>query len=200
METGDALGSRAKIIIAACEMIGEDPASRLSVRTVATRAGVSMGSLRYHFPTQRALRDAVLETIYDVATPDDEIIHDRSLPARDRLVRCLRQILAVDVGDQARHAWITIFDAFIAPETTPEIRRAYLAMNSEGQRRVEHWLTVLTKEGALPEGDTVQRAHFLSTVCTGLSIERALPSDDSLLHRETETLYAAVDSVLHPPT
>lgn len=195
----DKLDSRAKIIIAACEMIGEDPASTLSVRTVAARAGVSMGSLRHHFPTQRALRDAVLATIYDVVMSDDQIMHDRSVPARDRLVKCLRQVLAAEVGEQARRAWITTFAAFIAPEPTEEIRTAYRAMADEGQRRVEHWLALLAEEGALPAGDNVQRARFLNTVLTGLSIERALPAGHSILQRETATLYAAVDSILSAP-
>jgi hypothetical protein len=37
---------------------------------------------------------------------------------------------------------------------------------------------------------------FLLTVLNGLSIERALPADDSILKSETETLYMAVDCVL----
>lgn len=190
------LDSRAKVIIAACEMIGEDPASSLSVRSVAARAGVSMGSLRHHFPTQRALRDAVLETIYDVVTTDSEIIHDRSVPARDRLVTCLRQALAPEVGEHARQVWISFFDAFVVPEPTDDIRTAYVAMANEGQRRVEHWITVLGKEGAVIDGDTAAQASYLNTVITGLSLDRAMPVDQSILERETATLYFAVDSIL----
>ncbi|WP_245649998.1 TetR/AcrR family transcriptional regulator [Millisia brevis] len=189
--------TRARILIAACEMIGEDPASSLSVRAVAARAGVSMGSLRHHFPTQRALHDAVMQTIYSVVTSDEEIIHDRSLPARDRLVRCLRQILAPEVGEPARRAWVKVFDAYIVSEPTAEARRTYKAMTNEGDRHLRHWLTVLAQEGALRDEDIDTHVHFLGTVCTGLSIVRALPADDSILHRETETLYAAVDAVLH---
>lgn len=193
------LDTKARIIIAACELIEEDPASTLSVRTVAARAGVSMGSLRHHFPTQRALRDAVLETIYDVVTPDSEIIHDTSVPARDRLVQCLRQVLSVEVGERSRQVWIKFFDAFVVPEPTDEIRTAYVAMTSEGERRVEHWLTLLANEGALPRADTTAYARLLNTVLTGLSMERALPSDHSILQRETEILYTAVDSILRSP-
>lgn len=192
----DGLDSRARVIIAACEMIGEDPASTLSVRTVATRAGVSMGSLRHHFPTQRALRDAVLETIYNVLTPDEDLIHDTSVPPRDRLVRCLRQILATDVGEQARNAWITFFDAFVVPAPTDTLRATYASMVIEGQRRVEHWISVLAKEGAVVDGDISGQARFLNTVLTGLSLERALPNNHSLLENETATLYSAVDSIL----
>ncbi|WP_024804274.1 TetR/AcrR family transcriptional regulator [Nocardia sp. BMG51109] len=195
------LSSREKVIVAAAEMIGEDAGAALTVRAVAARAGVSTGSLRYHFPTQRELRDVVLTTIYDVALPDNQIIHDRSKPARDRLVECLRQVIApAGVGRQAREAWAKVTEAFITPEPTDERRAAYLAMEQQGQRRVEYWLTVLTAEGALTEGDTARRARFLCTVLNGLSMERALPAEDSILESETRTLYTAVDAILRPPS
>ncbi|MEU4312116.1 TetR/AcrR family transcriptional regulator [Nocardia sp. NPDC024068] len=199
MEDDQEGGSRARVLRAACDMIAEDAAATLSVRTVAARAGVSTGSLRYHFPTQRALRDAVLETIYDVVASDDQVIHDRSVPARDRLVRCLRQVLAPEVGTQAREAWRRVFDAFIAAEPGPEARAAYLAMENEGRRRVEHWLTTLAGEGALTADHIARHTRFLNTVLNGLAIERALPAEDSILHTETETLYTAVDAVLGSP-
>lgn len=194
----EVLDTRAKIIIAACEMIGEDQASTLSVRSVAARAGVSMGSLRHHFPTQRALRDAVLETIYDVVTTDDRIIHDETVPARDRLVQCLRLILSPLVGDKAREAWLTFMASFVEPEPTEQLRASYAAFAEEGRRRVEHWLGVLDKEGARVDGDLGEQATFLNTVVTGLSLDRAVPVDHSVLHTETATLYFAVDAVLKP--
>lgn len=193
-ETG--ASSRDRVLQAAMAMFGEDPGARLSVRAVAARAGVSTGSLRYHFPTQRALQDAVLTGIYDVITPGDRI-HDRSAPARDRLIDCLRQVLALaGVGEQARAGWGEIFKTYIEPEPTDENRAAYLAIEREALRRVEYWLTVLSNEDALLEGDNCKRARFLVTVLNGLSIARALPSDESILSTETETLHAAVDHVL----
>jgi len=189
-------GSRERVLRAAMAMFGEDPGARLSVRAVAARAGVSTGSLRYHFPTQRALQDAVLTGIYDAIAPEDRI-HDRSATARDRLIDCLRQVLSLaGVGEQARAGWGQIFKTYIEPEPTDESRAAYLAIDREAQRRVEYWLTVLSGEGALAEGDNPRRARFLVTVLNGLSIARALPSEDSILATETETLHAAVDHVL----
>lgn len=194
--SGRTLSSRDRVLLAASTMLGENPAVRLSVRAVAARAGVSTGSLRYHFPTQRALQDAVLAGIYDVAVSDDAI-HDRSVPARDRLVACLRQVLApAGVGREAREAVGKVFDAFIAAEPSEEARAAYLAMEREGQRRTEYWLSVLADEGALAEGDNSRRARFLLTVLNGLSLERALPAEDSLLASETDTLHMAADCVL----
>lgn len=197
MEQETGVSSRDRVLQAAMAMFGEDPGTRLSVRAVATRAGVSTGSLRYHFPTQRALQDAVLAGVYDVITPGDRI-HDRSAPARDRLIDCLRQVLALaGVGEQARAGWGEICRTYIEPEPSDENRAAYLAIEREARRRVEYWLTVLSSEGALAEGDNSRRARFLVTVLNGLSIARALPSDESILATETETLHAAVDHVLN---
>ncbi|SFT32503.1 hypothetical protein SAMN04487904_10165 [Actinopolyspora lacussalsi subsp. righensis] len=103
------------------------------------------------------------------------------------------------VGEQAREAWITVFRTFIVPEQTDEIRAAYLGMEREGQRRVEYWLSVLVEEGALADGDNTRRARFLCTVLNGLSIERALPAEESILRSEAETLHTAVDCVLSSP-
>ena len=190
------LSSRDKVLLAAMQMFGEDPATRLSVRAVAARAGVSTGSLRHHFPTQRALQDEVLTRIYDIVAPDDRI-QDRSVPARDRLVDCLRLVLAgAGTGASAREALRTVVAEFVTPEPTEETRAAYFAIEREARRRVEYWLTVLADEGALPAGDNTRRARFLITVANGLGLERALPAEESILQTETETLYAAVDCVL----
>lgn len=196
MEDARELSSRDKVLLAAMTMFGEDPGATLSVRAVASRAGVSTGSLRYHFPTQRELQDEVLTRVYDLVI-SDERIHDSSVPARDRLVGCLRQVLAgVGVGAPAREAMRKVADDFIAPEPTEEIRAVYLTIERETRRRVEYWLTVLVNEGALPEGDNPRRARFLLTVINGLGLERALPAEDSILQTETDTLYTAVDCVL----
>ncbi|WP_219825285.1 TetR/AcrR family transcriptional regulator [Nonomuraea typhae] len=155
---------------------------------------------QFHFPTQRALQDEVLTRLYDVVV-SDERIHDRGVPARDRLVDCLRQVLApAGVGAGARQAHRTIHEQFIAPEPTEQVREAYFALEREGRRRVEYWLTVLTQEGALAPGDTSRRAKFLLTVLNGLALERALPSEGSILQSENDTLYMAVDAVLNPAT
>ncbi|MEV5870530.1 TetR/AcrR family transcriptional regulator [Streptomyces tendae] len=188
--------TREKILQAAAEMIAEDMTANLSVRAVAARAGVSTGSLRFHFPTQRALQDSLLARIYEHLLPDDPI-RDRTLPPRERLLNCLRQVLApLGTNEDARTAWGTAYRTFIEPEQTEEVRAAYLAHEREAERRVQHWLTVLAEEGALAPGDHTRNVRFLLTVLNGLSVERALPGRESVLISETETLNAAVDHVL----
>ena len=198
MSDGDrALSTRSRILEAAAEMVSEDVTTGLSVRKVAERARVSVGSLRYHFPTQQSLHDEVMKRVYSTILSDDPI-RRASVPARDRLVSCLRQVLApIGVGAQARAGWRKVFDDFMPAEPTEQVDAAHAAAVREGRRRVEYWLAALAEEGALPDGDHRERARFLLTVLNGLAVERALPADESLLEAETASLYLAVDCVLH---
>ena len=149
----EGLGSRDRILWAATTMLGEGPGAILSVRAVAARAGVSTGSLRHHFPTQRKLMDAALGVVYDVLLPEDSI-HDSSLPARERLVACLQRLLA-PAGEEidSRDAWRRAFESYVAVEPTQAARDEFLAIDREIRRRLEYCLRVLQDEGAIPAGD-----------------------------------------------
>ncbi|MEV4375431.1 TetR/AcrR family transcriptional regulator [Streptosporangium sp. NPDC049644] len=187
--------TRDRILIAAATMLGEDPAARLSVRGVAARAGVSMGSLRHFFPTQRELIDTVVAGIYDVDIPDDPILDTERAPA-ERLVACLRQLLSqVGTGDRAREYWRAIHETYIASDPTDDQVATYRSLERLGLHRIERWLTVLADEGAVPANDVERSARFLASVLNGLLIERALPADALRLTFETDTLRMAADAV-----
>ncbi|MGP5672877.1 TetR/AcrR family transcriptional regulator [Brachybacterium alimentarium] len=191
--------TRERILASAAAIIGEDGVTaRLSVRAVAERAGVSTGSLRHHFPTQQELRDEVLRRVFDWMLPTSNI-DDSTVPARDRLVACLRQVLVMTgTGPEARESMVRIMDSFVTAEQNESVRAAYLAVQSDSQRRMEEWLQVLAADVDLPEDDIPRRARFLGTVLNGLAMERALPTADSLAHVETEALFVAADAVLNP--
>lgn len=188
-------GTRAKILIAAATMLGENPTARLSVRAVAARAQVSTGSLRHFFPTQRALVETVVAGLYDLEIPDDPI-NDHSLTPTERLVACLRLFLAqVGVGDRARQQWGALYEAYVASPPSEDEAATYLALERMGRHRIEQWLATLIEEGAIPAGRVEEKARFLSTVTNGLMTERALPSDTVRVESETETLRLAVHAV-----
>ncbi len=192
--------TRDKILVAAATMLGEDPTARLSVRAVAARAGVSTGSLRHFFPTQRALIETVVAGIYDLDVPDDPI-HEAGRTPAERLLGCLQQMLAqVGTGDRARQYWRGMYEAYVASAPTDDQAATYLALERLGLRRVERWLAVLVDEGAIPAGDVERRARFLITVLDGLVVERALPAAEATrLRFETDTLLMAVQTVLNHP-
>lgn len=190
------LSTRSKILIAAATMLGENPTARLSVRAIAARAGVSTGSLRHFFPTQRELIDAVVAGIYDLDIPDDPI-NDHSLTPTERLIACLRLVLAqVGVGARARQQWGALYEVYVASAPSDDEAATYLALERMGRHRIERWLASLVEEGAIPAGGIEQRARFLTTVMNGLMTERALPAEGVRVQTETETLRLAVHAVL----
>lgn len=192
----DAAQTRRRIIDAAGELARAGGGTRVTVRAVALRAGIGVGTLRYHFPTQRELLDAVLSSIYEEAMPDDRI-RDVRVPPRERLLESLRRILVpIGLDARAREVWTDLFRTFIDPSAPPEARDGYLELSGQTLRRIESWLSILTEEGAIPTGDNAARARFLVTILNGLGIERALPSDRARLEAEAELLGTAVDHVL----
>lgn len=195
-------GSREKILIAAATMLGEDPTARLSVRAVAARAGVSTGSLRHFFPTQQELLDTVMAGLYDIEFPEDPI-QDTTKAAGERLVACLRMALSHSgTGKKARDMWTSVHEAYVQSQPSAGATETYLALERVGHRRIEKWLMILTEEGSIPVGDNEQRARFLGTVLTGLSVERVLPADGARPGHETDTLHMAAQCIMsnHPST
>ncbi|MCX5042714.1 TetR family transcriptional regulator [Aldersonia sp. NBC_00410] len=63
---GDELSVRDRILAATLLIVGTDGVAAVSNRRIAATAGVSLGSITYHFPTQNALlRDALLGFVRD---------------------------------------------------------------------------------------------------------------------------------------
>lgn len=192
-------GTRDKILIAAATMLGEDPVARLSVRGVAARAGVSTGSLRYFFPTQRELIDTVVAGLSEVEIPDDPI-HDTDRTPAERLIACLELMLEqVGTGERARSYWRRIYEVHLTSSPTDDQVTAQHALERLGHRHIERWLTDLIDEGAMPKGDVEGRARFLATVLNGLYTERALATDAVRFEFEADTLRRAVDAVWTDP-
>lgn len=189
--------TRERIVAAATILCTEDPTTRPSVRTVATRAGVGASTLRYYFPTQRALFDAVLHKSFEQQYPDERI-HDTSIPAPDRLLECLTNLLTpVGEGEQAREFWLQLFTFANTSEST-QAKSAFTNIARVAGDRVESWLEVLEAEGAITPGPRARHALFLLTLIDGLAIARALPADDTDHNHEHNVLQDAINAVLHP--
>jgi AcrR family transcriptional regulator len=191
--------TRAKIVAAAREILLDGSASGPSVRAVAARAGVGASTLRHHFPSQPELMEAVMVAVYADAMPDERI-GDVSVPAAERLVECLTNLLTpVGTAEQARELWRHLFRTFVDSDRHPGADAGYAVVVRHSRRRVESWLATLETQGALPVGDNPTRARYLLTVIDGLAINRALPDDGLTPAVESAILRAAVDAVLQLP-
>lgn len=156
-------------------------------------------TLRYYFPTQRELMDAVLQSIYQGSMPDERI-HDDAVPAADRLIECLSNVLTpIGSGEQAREFWRQLVRSLTDSASGLSSPLVHVDLDHQSSQRVESWLAVLAAEGALPAGDHADQALFLLTVVDGLAIGRVLPSDELSVQREAMVLQVAVGAVLQGP-
>ncbi len=58
-------GTRERILEAACNLVADEGAQRLTLESVAERAGVSKGGLLYHFPGKQALLTAMVAELVE---------------------------------------------------------------------------------------------------------------------------------------
>lgn len=196
--------TRSRILAAAAAMLADDPAATLSVRAVAQRAGVSTGSLRHFFPTQRDLIDAVVAAIAALQ-PTDELesaLHDTDRPAVDRLTDLLRGTLRDALADETARARLRSALAATEPARTDDQAAPTLALEQLGLRRIAGWISTLHAESADHTDahallfDAETGARFLGTVLTGLVTEQALPGALTRVAFHDSTLRIAATAVL----
>lgn len=167
---------RGQIVAAARRLLAADPGSNPTVRSVASEAGIGASTLRHYFPTQRALRDAVLDISSEEA-PSELGLHDTTRPPAERLTECLLQLLPPRalVEDLPFDHWVGALNAVFGPEGTPEARLTWASQGANHRRQVAGWLTVLAGEGAVLPGTEDRAALFLLTVIDGLAQSRIIP-------------------------
>lgn len=146
--------------------ISESGLDGLSVRTVATRAGVSIGAVQHHFPTKAAMLRAALRTVaaraaerYRGATEIDG--------ARERLVALLDLLLPSGIDDDTARVWV----AFSARALTdPEIGEVYRDLWS----RLRSAIADLVEEAGAPR---TPRAEADRIAMTALALADGLTVD-----------------------
>lgn len=188
---------RDQIVEAARRLLAADPESSPTVRAVAQEAGIGASTLRHYFPTQRALRDAVLDRALE-EPPSELAIRDSGRPPAERLSECLQQLLPPQalVDDLPFSRWAEALTSVFGPEATAESRLAWAANGAQLRRRVAGWLAVLAGEGAVTPGSEERSARLLMTVVDGLAASRILPVARHDPAEELQVLDDAVAAVL----
>lgn len=116
--------ARERILQAVLHVIGTDGIAAVTNRRIAARAGVSLGSITYHFPSQTdMLRDALLEFVTDETTRLTELARgyrDRGLTVADAAT--LTEQVVRDLGWPAER--LAPFELFIQAGRDPSLRGA----------------------------------------------------------------------------
>ncbi|MBP1326164.1 AcrR family transcriptional regulator [Leucobacter exalbidus] len=166
---------REQILSAAAGLLAEAGMEQLSVRAVAQAAGIGMGTLRHYFSNQKLLHEALILKLVDEETQDFEI-HDQTLPAPDRLERCLLQF--VPTLDEATHlldVWFGMYRVGLDPSGSPFAREFLELSTTRSRERIREWLSIVSTEGHLESSAVRTHALELSALISGVCLELVTP-------------------------
>lgn len=188
---------REQILAAARELAASGGLAAVSVRSVATRAGIGASTLRHYFPKQQELHDAVLGATFD-ANLRDLRIAETAVSAEDRLVECLWQFLPPRGADELSLAqWAAQVTAVLQPDASAEVVRVWVLLVARGRERVALWLEQLADEGIVERALIQRHVRLLLALIDGVGIGLMSPGEERLTHDEADgILRDAVRGVL----
>ncbi len=172
----------AHVLDAAVRLIARDGLAGLSIRAVATEAGVSLAQVQYYFRT----KDGLVAAAFEHAS-DQFLTRLATVLERPRSRRRLRAAIALWLPlDEERERWVKVWLAFIGVAATrPELAEA-------ARRTDQEVITWLTEElAALGIPDPPTKAAQLLALIDGTAL-RALtlpPPTRPTFTRTTVTRY-----------
>lgn len=143
--------------------ISEAGLENLSIRNVATRAGVSIGAVQHHFPTKAAMLREAMRTVVHRAGERYRQAGTLDNP-RERLSRFLELLVPDDVHDSTARVWV----AFSARALTdPEIGEVYRDLWARLKDAVAELITAT----GVPADDAGTKATTVLALADGLTID-----------------------------
>lgn len=171
--------TRARIVEAATALVRERGLGALSVRSVASAAGLAPTTLRGYFPSQAQLYSAVASEFVSV-TLSDQRVHDEEVSPVERLHECMRQFLPEPEGARtALEGWFEYYRLSFGPEGNTAVRELLVAGRHASLSSIEGWLTVLAQQGHRCRRGIPQTAAGLLSVIDGLHL--SMLADPELL-------------------
>jgi len=187
--TGRRGNSREVILDAVIAVLSTRGSDALSIRTVATEAGVSVGAVQHSFPTKDALIVGAMTAVNDRFRARLRTLLEAEESPEARLrVFCAEVSCITEAGTAAAAVW-TSFAA--RASTDDEIR----AVHATDWARTEDVLRRLL-EAAYPDSDvTADDAALVLAVTDGIAVARAAEQSDRMT---TERATRLLDAALAP--
>ena len=161
---------RESILEAAERLVQRAGLTSASVRAVAAEAGIGASTLRYYFPQQRDLYQAIVVRMQATAVSDMRI-HDTAIDPVTRLAECLMQLLPPDDDSLPLLApYIDALSAGFGTAADPKIRDAYLDLTGKSNAQQMQWLEQLASEGTLRAAPD-ELLPLLHTIVDGLAVQ-----------------------------
>lgn len=172
--------------------------SAVTVRAVAERAGVGVGTLRHHYPRQRDLHDAVVHRLLR-AELEDADVDDTTRPLVDRLTDRVAQLIPPLGRDDAQVqlvAWFGLYTTAVGPDARPGAARFLALAETHTLLMMREWLGRAVAEGAIEADDVADAATLLLAVASGLCLALLTPESDLTVEQAHRLLRRSVALVL----
>ncbi|SHF42413.1 TetR/AcrR family transcriptional regulator [Streptoalloteichus hindustanus] len=182
---------RKELAEAVWRIVLRDGVEHASVRTVATEAGWSTGSLRHYFPTQDALVTFAAELAADkVVARIQQRVDVKHGPRRVMRAIAL-ELLPLDEQRRAEIAvWLSFVDRSRVDASLREVERRINGEAVEGYERIFDWAG---KVGVLRPGlDPKRESRALQGLVDGLAVHALLRPDQY----DNDVLVAVLDDYL----
>lgn len=159
-------GVRERILRATLELIADGGVAAVTNRRVAASAGVSLGSLTYHFASQaELLRESLLLYVAEETTRRERIAHKLASekPGVEQVAEAIEQLAAIpsDIPQQ-----IAELELHLHAARDPELRDASQRCFEAHEQIAAAALTAL----GIPDGD--RHAPTVVALMTGLAVRR----------------------------
>ncbi|MBI3217725.1 MAG: TetR/AcrR family transcriptional regulator [Mycobacterium sp.] len=173
--------SRARLLLAAWELLAEGGSRATTVQAVSERAGISRGSISWHFGSKEGLIVAVVNSAFDMLAENISTVFDTPGPHSWDAVLNAQSVLLSDER-------FRIFGT-LALETVTEKGPVAEAF-AEGHRRIRDlYAEFIARHGLVSEGvEPAAAATALRAMTLGLNIHRRFDG-------ETITLREAFDAL-----
>jgi AcrR family transcriptional regulator len=186
-------GARERILRATLELIGSGGVAAVTNRRVATAAGVSLGSLTYHFASQaQLLHESLLLYVEEETTRREQIARELATqdPNVEQVAEAVERIVATasDIPQQ-----IAEMELHLHAARDPELRDASRRCFEAHEQIATAALTAL----GIPDGE--RHAPTLVALMTGLAVRR-LAAGGHDAHGTSEALLALVRGLGPQPT
>jgi AcrR family transcriptional regulator len=158
---------------AAWRVVVRDGITKLSVRHVATEAGIAAGSLRYLFPTQESLRGYVLDLVRQRVLDRITAI-ERSASTRQTVEDYFSQLLPLDA--ERRVEMEVFLSVGVLALTDPALQPAYDRAHQDLRAGCFTFLELLTTDpnysGVDPAAETARTHAFIDGLALHLVRQR----------------------------
>jgi AcrR family transcriptional regulator len=194
--------TKAALLAAAKQLIGERGYAGVTVRELAATAGANVGAINYHFGSrEKLLNQAMLEFFIEWAGRSAEVEVDPEAEPLKQLAERSRPV--VEGIRAAQPAFVMALEALLQARRSPELHRQLSGHYAELRRMATEGMASTKRGSELPPRLREVAASYMIAVADGLQMQALLDPDAIPTSDELAAFYeglAAAARAAAPPS